>query len=84
MELSLGLVLFAIFRGAFYERQEGFVLDFLEDFTSTLLAAVGIDNQERLDIGDTRYDTTHSKELADMLSLELTDSKAGFVRQRLK
>lgn len=75
MQLTIRLVLRARLGRASRERRESFRSDFLEDFVSTRVARVRVDQEQRLDLGYTGDDPSDGDELAEVCATDVSDSE---------
>lgn len=75
VQLTVGLIPDTDLRGANSERGEMFLGDLLEDFVTTRVTGVGVDDEEGLDFRNTGNDTSHGDELAEMGTSNCSNSK---------
>lgn len=64
MQLSSRVVKLALLTDALVQRRKLPLVDILEQLVSAGIAGVGVDLEQRLDIGDSRNDSSNGDELA--------------------
>lgn len=63
---------------------EGLLGDFLECFRATNVASIGIDQEQRFDLGNTGYNSTDGNKLSEVSPLDISNSHSDVRSQRLK
>lgn len=82
VQLAAALVLLAHLADARVERRHLAALDVLEDLGAARVARVGVDLEERLDLGHARDDAAHRDQLAEVGAADLADGENGLVGER--
>lgn len=75
MQLALGLVPDTDVGGTNSERGEMFLGNLLEDFVTTRVTGIGVDDEEGFNFRNTGDDTSHGDELAEMGTSNSSNSK---------
>lgn len=75
MQLALGLVPDTDVGGTNSERGEMFLGNLLEDFVTTGVTGIGVDDEEGFNFRNTGDDTSHGDELAKMSTSNCSNSK---------